>query len=251
MSSLYGLIGYPLTHSFSRKYFLEKFQREQISDSDYRLFELPDAADFPALFSTHPNLKGLNVTIPHKKAVAPRLDFIDQSATRVGAVNVIKKNTDGTLTGYNSDYIGFLRSLKAWLGGEVGNVRALILGTGGAAAAVEVALQDLSVEYRFVSRHPRAQAFTYRDLFQDPSIVGSHRLIINTSPVGTYPRVDEAPEVPYQLIGQSHYLYDLVYNPEETRFMKAGHERGAKVKNGYEMLVLQAERAWEIWNQKQ
>ena len=249
MPVLYGLIGYPLTHSFSRKYFTGKFRNEHISGADYLLFEIREAGDFPSLFRKYPDLQGLNVTIPHKKAVIPLLDSVDEGARRVGAVNVIKKEKDGSLKGYNSDYTGFRRSLENWLGTDKTGAGALVLGTGGAASAVSVALEDLGLNYLMVSRNKKNDWLTYSDLAKNPVILQEHLLVINTTPAGTYPGVNECPDLPYENIGENHFLFDLVYNPEETLFMKKGLARGAKVKNGYEMLVLQAERAWEIWNQ--
>lgn len=242
----YGLIGYPLTHSFSQRYFTEKFAREGITDCRYDLFELPDVAALPALLTT-PGLRGLNVTIPHKQAVLPYLDRLDESAAKVGAVNVIKIGPDGSRTGYNSDYYGFKQSLLDWLaalGRGLGGLRALVLGTGGASRAVVAALTDLSIDYRYVSRTAADNNLTYDDL---PAVLSDYPLIINCSPVGTYPRTDEAPALPYPLITNQHLLYDLVYNPADTRFMQLGRERGAAVLNGYRMLVLQAEKAWAIW----
>jgi shikimate dehydrogenase len=250
MSRLFGLIGFPLTHSFSKKYFSEKFLREGISDASYELFEMEAAAGFPALFAEYPNLGGINVTIPHKKAVIPLLNKLDQSASRVGAVNVIRKERDGQLTGFNSDYIGFLRSLQSWAGDAIVGAKALVLGTGGAASAIKVALEDLKIEFVQVSRSAGNGVITYGDLKNEPAIIEQRRLIINTTPLGTYPDIGKCPEIDYERIGSGHLLYDLVYNPAETLFMKKGQEHGAKVKNGYDMLVLQAERAWEIWNQK-
>ncbi|WP_339811633.1 shikimate dehydrogenase [uncultured Imperialibacter sp.] len=250
MPRLFGLIGFPLTHSFSRKYFSEKFLREGISDASYELYEMETAASFPALFAENPNLVGINVTIPHKKAVIPLLNKLDQSASRVGAVNVIRKERDGQLTGFNSDYIGFLRSLQSWAGDAIVGAKALVLGTGGAASAVRVALEDLKIEYLQVSRSAGNGVITYGDLKNDPTILESRKLIINTTPLGTYPDTGKCPEIDFERIGSGHLFYDLVYNPAETLFMKKGQEHGAKVKNGYDMLVLQAERAWEIWNQK-
>ncbi|WOK05753.1 shikimate dehydrogenase [Imperialibacter roseus] len=250
MPRLFGLIGFPLTHSFSRKYFSEKFLREGISDASYELYEMETAASFPALFAENPNLVGINVTIPHKKAVIPLLNKLDQSASRVGAVNVIRKERDGQLTGFNSDYIGFLRSLQSWAGDAIVGAKALVLGTGGAASAVRVALEDLKIEFLQVSRSAGNGVITYGDLKNDPTILESRKLIINTTPLGTYPDTGKCPEIDFERIGSGHLFYDLVYNPAETLFMKKGQEHGAKVKNGYDMLVLQAERAWEIWNQK-
>jgi len=245
----YGLIGYPLTHSFSKRYFTEKFEREHISDSAYDLFELPHIQAFPQLISSTSGLRGLNVTIPHKQAVIPFLDELDpQSAGRIGAVNTIKIQADGRLTGYNTDYYGFRQSLEAWLTSlnlVAPTLRALVLGNGGAAKAVRAALDDLAIAYHLVSRTPSADALAYEDL--SPAILDEHQLIINTSPVGTYPNVDECPRLPYGLLTTRHLLYDLVYNPAETRFLRQGHERGAAIHNGLAMLQLQAEKAWEIW----
>jgi shikimate dehydrogenase len=248
MTNVYGLIGYPLTHSFSQRHFTEKFAREHIADSRYELFSLPDVATLPAVLAT-PGLRGLNVTIPHKLAVLPYLTRLDVSAQRVGAVNVIKPEADGSLTGYNSDYYGFRQSLLSWLAGAgepalPGNLQALVLGTGGAAKAVTAALTDLGVPFQPVSRGGGAGLLTYADV---PGLLADYRLIINTSPVGMYPAVDAAPDLPYGLLTSRHFLYDLVYNPAETRFMALGRARGAAVLNGLPMLELQAEKAWEIW----
>lgn len=245
---VFGLTGYPLSHSFSKKYFSEKFQREGIEDARYELFEIPDISGFPELFSSQLNLKGLNVTIPYKQQVLPFLDELDSSAQKVGAVNVIRKK-DNKLIGYNSDYYGFRLSLEKWLGAKHSNISALVLGTGGASKAVIAALQDLKISYMLISRQQSEGVLTYEQLKQNPSLVKQHHLIINTSPVGMSPKTDQAPSLPYEHTGMDHYLYDLVYNPEETKFMQLGKEQGAQVKNGLEMLHLQAEKAWEIWNQ--
>ncbi len=244
----YGLIGYPLTHSFSQRYFTEKFTLEGIKDSQYELFEMPDITALPDLLQTD-DLRGLNVTIPHKQAVQPYLDRLDASAEKVGAVNVIKIESDGSRTGYNSDYYGFRQSLVDWFeelaidptnfGGQ-----ALILGTGGASRAVMAALTDLGIDYRLVSRTKSTETLSYDEL---PEYIGSYRLIINSSPVGTYPRTDQAPVLRYDKLTAWHLLYDLVYNPAETRFMQLGRKQGAATHNGLRMLELQAEKAWEIW----
>lgn len=242
----YGLIGYPLTHSFSQRYFTEKFARERITDSRYDLFEMPDIAALPDLLQT-PDLRGLNVTIPHKQAVLPYLDRLDASAQKVGAVNVIRLEDDGSRTGFNSDYYGFRQSLEDWLaslGRSLDGLRALVLGTGGASKAVVAALTDMGISYQYVSRTKTVDNLTYEEL---PNVLTNYPLVVNCSPVGTYPRVDEAPALPYDQLTDRHLLYDLVYNPAETRFMQLGRERGAAVQNGYQMLVLQAEKAWEIW----
>lgn len=242
----YGLIGFPLTHSFSQRYFSEKFTREGISDSRYDLFEMPDISALPALFAL-PGLRGLNVTIPHKQAVLPYLDQLDASAEKIGAVNVIKLETDGSKTGYNSDYYGFRQSLIDWLitlNRMTSPLQALVLGTGGASKAVTVALQDLGIPYKLVSRTKTSETLTYNEI---AGAIDSFSLLINGSPVGMYPNVTEAPPFPYNQLTAQHLLYDLVYNPAETQFMKLGREHGAAVHNGLKMLELQAEKAWEIW----
>ncbi|MFN8353752.1 MAG: shikimate dehydrogenase [Spirosomataceae bacterium] len=243
----FGLIGYPLTHSFSKRYFTEKFEREGIAGCRYELFELPDIQDFPALFVQHPDLAGLNVTIPHKLAVMPFLQALDASAEKVGAVNVIKIEPDGRLVGYNSDYYGFKQSLQDWLGTRLQQpLQALLLGDGGATKAVKAALTDLDITYQTVSRQAAEGKLTYTDLNEE--IISSHQLIINCSPLGTYPNINTCPDIPYQYLTPQHFLYDLVYNPAETLFMTKGLAQGATVINGLPMLQLQAEKAWEVWN---
>lgn len=241
---LFGLIGYPLTHSFSKKYFTEKFGKEGITDSRYELFEIKDASQLTEIISNNQDLCGLNVTIPHKKAVLPFLDELDEPIRKIGAVNVIKVTSDGKLKGYNSDYYGFKYSLLNFLP-EGFKSQALVLGTGGAAEAVFAALGELKISYKIVSRDP-AKGITYQDI--DASLLEKHHLIINTTPLGMYPKIETCPEIPYHLLNSSYFLYDLVYNPEETSFMKRGKDVGAQTKNGLEMLILQAEKAWEIWN---
>ena len=243
---LYGLIGHPLTHSFSKQYFTEKFAREGLRDCQYDLYDLPDVAALPALLARQPDLRGLNVTIPHKQTVMPLLHDLDASARRVGAVNVINITSDGQRVGHNSDYYGFRQSLAGWLTrlGEA-PVAALVLGSGGAARAVVVALQDLGIAHRTVSRQPSAHGLTYAQL--DAPTLAAYPLIVNTTPVGTFPRVDDCPPLPCQLLTPAHLVYDLVYNPAETELMRRATARGARVHNGLEMLHLQAERAWEIW----
>jgi shikimate dehydrogenase len=245
----YGLIGFPLTHSFSQRYFTEKFARENIQDSRYDLFELPDVAALPGLLQM-PGLRGLNVTIPHKQAVLPFLSRLDPSAEKVGAVNVIRIEKDGSVTGFNSDYYGFRQSLQDWLtllGRTAEGLLALVLGTGGASKAVVAALTDMTIPYRYVSRTDTGTTLTYSQL---PDVINQYQLLINCSPVGTYPHTDEAPAIPYDQLTDRHLLYDLVYNPAQTGFMKRGHERRAATHNGLRMLELQAEKAWEIWQQR-
>ncbi|MCX6217787.1 shikimate dehydrogenase [Spirosoma sp.] len=244
----YGLIGFPLTHSFSKRYFTEKFIRENISDSQYELFEMPDLSTLSDLLAT-PDLRGLNVTIPYKQSVLPYLNQLDPSAEKIGAVNVIKFEADGSRTGYNSDYFGFRQSLTDWLTAlkrTTEGLQALVLGTGGASKAVTVALADLGIPFRYVSRTEAANTLTYTDL---PDVINKYELIINGSPVGTYPHIEAAPAIPYAQLTERHLLYDLVYNPAETTFMQLGSQHGASVHNGLRMLELQAEKAWEIWQQ--
>jgi len=247
---LFALIGFPLTHSFSKKYFTEKFEKEGISNCIYELLELPDYKDFPNLIAAHPDLAGLNVTIPHKQNIIPFLNELDAaSAARIGAVNTIKVLPDGRLKGYNTDYYGFRLSLEQWLQKLTItplSLKALVLGNGGAAKAVFAALEDIQIPYQIVSRQKTPSTISYEDLTAD--VISTHQLIINTSPVGTYPKVDECPAIPYEWLNEAHLLYDLVYNPAETLFLKKGKQQNAQTHNGLPMLQLQAEKAWEIWN---
>lgn len=241
----YGLIGYPLEHSFSGKYFAEKFEKENIQNCEYRLFPLENIQKFEELKKQE--IAGLNVTIPYKEQIIHYLDELDEHAKSIGAVNVIQfKN--GKIKGYNSDYYGFIDSLLKFLPAAFKS-KALILGTGGASKAIKQVLTDLSIPYKIVSRKGGFD-FTYDDLNAKPEFFDDFHLIINTTPLGTYPKVEEKPELPYETLSEDHYLYDLVYNPSETSFMKAGEKRGAKTINGLEMLIGQAEKSWEIWNKK-
>ncbi|MFN4246467.1 MAG: shikimate dehydrogenase [Flavipsychrobacter sp.] len=240
MTALYGLIGYPLSHSFSPAYFNNKFATENI-DGRYDAYAIPSVEDLKTLLQEHPQLKGLNVTIPYKEQVLPLLNEIDAAAREIGAVNCIKIEV-GKLIGYNTDHIGFVESLKPLL--QPQHTHALILGTGGAAKAVMYALKQLGIKHKTVSRI--GGDMQYADV--DEEIMDKYRLIINTTPLGMYPAINTAPEIPYQFIDSSHLLYDLVYNPEETLFLKKGKQKGATIKNGYEMLILQAEASWQIWN---
>ncbi|MFV0390363.1 MAG: shikimate dehydrogenase family protein [Paludibacteraceae bacterium] len=240
----FGLIGYPLGHSFSKKYFTEKFAREN-TDSEYELFELRSINDFPALLRSH-QLTGLNVTIPYKEKVIPFLDELDETARKIGAVNVIQfiKNSDSLiLKGYNSDVIGFTQSILPHI--KPAHEKALILGTGGASKAIDYALQSMNIQTTFVSRNPTFNQLSYSRL--DELILANNLIVINTSPVGMHPHTDECPLIPYEYLTTEHLLFDVVYNPSETLFMKKGKERGAVVLNGEEMLVGQAEAAWRIW----
>ncbi len=244
---IYGLIGMPLGHSFSRSFFTEKFEREGI-DAEYRNFELPDVGDLMELIAEYPHLAGLNVTLPYKQAVIPYMDYMSDTASGVGAVNVIRFERAGDdlrLGGYNTDTVGFAESLRPLL--TPAHTRALVLGSGGASRAVLYALGQLGIEAVVVSRHPSEGQLSYADL--TPGVMDAHRLIVNTTPVGMYPHVDECPDIPYQLLGPGYLCYDVVYNPVETLFMKKAAAQGAEVRNGLEMLHLQALAAWKIWNE--
>lgn len=243
---LFGLIGYPLSHSFSKKYFSEKFQKEKILDAQYELFEITSIDYLPEVLRENKNLRGLNVTIPYKNEVMRFLDHLDASAEKVGAVNVVKISNSG-LTGFNSDYFGFKESLIKWLPESISNMKAAILGTGGASKAVKAVLQDLNMEFAMVSRNPQKHQLTYQD-FNNSNLLKEFKLIINTTPLGMSPQIDTAPQLPYDHLTADHYLFDLVYNPLETKFLQYGKEQNARVKNGLEMLYLQAEKSWEIWN---
>ena len=244
----FGLIGRTLSHSFSQTYFSQKFDRLHIADCHYELFELAEANELPQLVARHPDLAGLNVTIPYKEQIWPYLTRVAPSAALVGAVNVIEFLADGSLVGHNTDYVGFRESLRKFYPAATSpGQRALILGTGGAAKAVAVALRELGIAHWSVSRDPRSAQLTYAEL--TPAIIGAHPLIINTTPLGTYPAVQECPPLPYEALTPAHYLFDLIYNPRETRFLERGRLAGAHTKNGFEMLELQAEAAWAIWNQ--
>ena len=240
---LYGLIGMPLSQSFSKKYFTEKFERENIGDTAYELFPLNDISLLPELLASYPGLKGLNVTIPYKEQVLPFLHAVSDDAKEIAAVNCIKINKSGLLKGFNTDAPAFKSSLLPLL--QSHHKKALVLGTGGAAKAVLHVLKSLGIDYAFVSRSKGA-GFTYEEL--NRSIVEAYPLIINSTPLGSFPKVDTAPAIPYEYLGSNNYLYDLVYNPSKTLFLQKGEERGASVKNGYEMLVGQAELSWQIWN---
>jgi shikimate dehydrogenase len=241
---LFGLIGYPLTHSFSKNYFAEKFKKEGIEDCRYENFQLANINDLPKTINKNPDLQGLNVTIPHKESVLQFLDGSNELVKQTGACNCIKI-VDGKLIGYNTDVIGFEKSLLTRLKPEHKN--ALILGTGGASKAVEFVLRKNGVSYKKVSRQLSANNFVYDQL--TPGIVKESRLIINTTPTGMYPNTNEIPPLPYEAITSGHFLFDLIYNPEKTLFLKQGEEQGAVTLNGYEMLVYQAEESWTIWNQ--
>ena len=241
----FGLIGYPLGHSFSKKYFTEKFVREGIQGCQFELYPIENISEFSHLLDSESSLEGLSVTIPYKEQVIPFLDALDPACAQIGAVNCIRIR-DGKKIGFNTDYLGFKQSLQSWLGREIPN--ALVLGTGGASKAVQQALRDLEVSYRIVSRNSSEDQLTYAKLKEQPEWLASHPLIINTSPVGTYPNVEELPDLPLAQLHSAHRVYDLVYNPPITRLMQECIARGGTAKNGQDMLELQAEAAWSIWN---
>lgn len=242
---LYGLIGFPLGHSFSRKFFTEKFEREGIQ-AEYRNFEIEDARQMLDVVREHPELRGLNCTIPHKQAIMPMLDELSDMAKRIGAVNVIRIR-DGRLKGFNSDIIGFVESIRPLL--QPHHTKALVLGTGGASKAICVGLEQLGIEWQYVSRKPRPDGITYADLTAE--VMAQHTVIVNCSPVGMHPHNEDCPDIPYHLLSSKHLLYDLVYNPLETNFMKCGQAMGATTKNGLEMLHLQALASWKFWHEEE
>jgi shikimate dehydrogenase len=247
MKKLYGLIGHPLGHSFSKDYFNKKFEAENI-DAEYLNFDIEDVRDLKRILRENPNLCGMNITLPHKVNVIPLLDSISDNARNIGAVNVIKfrKNSFGKLhlEGHNSDVTGFKQSLEPLL--KEHHKQALILGTGGASKAIYHGLKQLGLFPTFVSRTKHDFCITYKDVTKE--LLTQYTVIVNTTPLGMYPASDTCPDIPYQYLADQHILYDLIYNPDETLFMKKGKAQGATVKNGLEMLLLQAFISWEIWN---
>lgn len=244
----YGLIGYPLGHSFSKSYFNEKFENEKI-DAEYINFEIPTLDSLPEILASNPELKGLNVTIPYKEKVISYLDSISPEARAIGAVNVIRVDHKGNntfLKGFNSDVIGFTKSIEPLL--ERFHKKALILGTGGASKAIKFGLKSLGLETVFVSRFERPGTIQYSQI--TPDVIQEYNVIVNCTPCGMYPHIDECPQLPYDAITSKNLLYDLLYNPDETLFMKKGALHGATVKNGLEMLLLQAFASWEFWHNK-
>lgn len=244
----YGIIGYPLGHSFSPGFFNEKFRNEGI-DAVYERYELSQIDLLPEIIASNPELCGLNVTIPYKQQIMQYLDELSEEAREIGAVNVVKVTHNGKnvhLKGFNSDVIGFSRSIEPLL--EKHHKKALILGTGGAAQAIDYGLKQLGLETIKVSRYERPDTIQYDKI--TPDVIKEYEVIINCMPIGMYPNTEECPNLPYEAMDSQHLLYDLIYNPDTTLFMKKGMERGAVVKNGLEMLLLQAYASWEFWHEK-
>ncbi|WP_136666887.1 shikimate dehydrogenase [Flavobacterium sp. H122] len=240
-----GLLGRNIGYSFSRNYFGDKFTKEGIANVySYNNFDIPNINEFPEVLKNNTELIGMNVTIPYKEEVIPFLDELSENASAIGAVNTIKITPEGKLIGHNTDYFGFMESLKPLL--KPHHKKALILGTGGAAKAVIFALEKLGIEHQSVSRSRSDQTISYEDL--DETILKDHLIIVNCTPLGTFPNIENYPNIPYKHLTDKHIAYDLIYNPEKTTFLTKAESNGATIKNGYDMLVLQAEKAWEIWN---
>lgn len=242
----FGLIGKNISYSFSRGYFLEKFKELKLDKLTYHNFDIQDIEEFPfIIYQREDEFRGFNVTIPYKQTIMKYLSKIDDDAVEIGAVNTIKVTENNELIGYNTDSYGFENSLKPLL--KENHKKALILGTGGASKAIAFVLNKLKIEFLFVSRNPSNDyEIEYANLTQE--IIESHQLIINSTPVGTHPNIEECPNIPYDYLSENHYLFDLIYNPSETKFLKLGKEQGSCIKNGLEMLELQAEKSWKIWN---
>jgi len=240
----FGLIGRTLKHSFSKNYFSQKFERDKITDCTYENFELASIKEFPSLLSASPELSGLNITIPYKEEVLAFLDHKNKIVEEIGACNCIKIEK-GELHGYNTDAIAFQKSLERLL--KPHHRCALVLGSGGASKAVQYALNEMQIDFVVVSRNKKTNQLGYEDVGNDQ--MKGHQIIINTTPLGMYPNVDQDPPIPYEAITSQHLLYDLTYNPEKTKFLRRGEERGATIINGHEMLVAQAEESWRIWNE--
>lgn len=242
---LFGLIGKNISYSFSKKYFTDKFEKEGLLDCSYENFDLQIITQFPAIIRNNPSLKGLNVTIPYKEKIIPYLDQLNKKAAKIGAVNCIKITKKGKLKGYNTDYFGFKKSLQPLL--EPHHKKALILGTGGASKAVAYALEELGILYTFVSRSKKENTLDYK--YINATTFDNFQIIINCTPLGTFPNLEECPPIPYDFFTEDHIAFDLIYNPEETTFLKNAKAKNAQIKNGYEMLVFQAEKGWKIWNE--
>ena len=239
----FGLVGKNISYSFSKGYFGEKFEKLNLKDYSYDNLDIQNIEDFPEFLKQNPTISGLNVTIPYKEAIIPFLDKLSKRATEIGAVNTIKITKSGKLKGFNTDYIGFQKSIEPLL--NVNHKKALILGTGGASKAVAYALKQLEIPYLFVSRNDIGDAIGYNQI--NEKTFEEFQIIINCTPVGTFPNTNSCPEIPYEYFTTNHLAFDLIYNPAETLFLKKAKEKGAIVKNGLEMLTLQAEKSWDIW----
>lgn len=241
----FGLIGKNISYSFSKTYFKNKFQNETLLNASYENFDIQNIQEFPKILKSNPDLKGLNVTIPYKEAIIPFLDSLNKEAQEIGAVNTIKICKNGKLKGYNTDWYGFKKTLEPLL--EPHHQKALILGTGGASKAIAFALKKLDIAYTFVSRNSSdTHPITYISLSE--SDIQNHLIVINCTPLGTHPNIDDCPKIPYQALSNKHILYDLIYNPEQTKFLQLGKAKKATTINGLQMLIFQANKAWEIWN---
>jgi shikimate dehydrogenase len=245
-NKIFGLLGKNISYSFSRGYFAKKFEVLDLKKHEYKNFDIQDIADFPFIIKKELFLKGMNVTIPYKEEIIQHLDILDKTAKEIGAVNTIKFTKRGNLKGYNTDVVGFENSISPYLNAH--HKFALILGTGGASKAVAYALKKNKIQYKFVSRNPFGkEQISYEDLTKD--VVSKYHVIVNCTPIGTSPDIHLSPNIPYQFLTAQHLLFDLIYNPEISAFLAKGKEKGASIKNGYEMLEMQAEESWRIWNE--
>ena len=245
-NKIFGLLGKNISYSFSRGYFAKKFELLGLKKHEYKNFDIQDIADFPSILNNESFLKGINVTIPYKQEIIQHLDILDKTAKEIGAVNTIKFTKRGNLKGYNTDVVGFENSISPFL--KVHHKFALILGTGGASKAVAYAFKKNKIQYKFVSRKPKGkEEISYEDLTSE--VLSKYHVIVNCTPIGTSPDIHLSPNIPYQYLREKHLLFDLIYNPEISSFLAKGKEQGASIKNGYEMLEMQAEESWRIWNE--
>ena len=244
-NNIFGLLGKNIFYSFSKGYFNEKFEKLGLDNINYQNFDIQNCEQFSSIISSEKNLKGLNVTIPYKEEIIPFLDELDETAKEIGAVNTIKISQNGNLKGYNSDFVGFEKSIKPLL--KTHHTVALILGTGGASKAVAYFFKKNNIQFQFISRNPKSEnEISYESLSHE--IIQKSTIIVNCTPIGTSPNIEKCPEIPYEFLNSSHLLYDLIYNPDETLFLSKGKKMGATIKNGLEMLIFQAEESWRIWN---
>ena len=244
-NNIFGLLGKNIFYSFSKGYFNEKFEKLGLDNINYQNFDIQNCEQFSSIISSEKNLKGLNVTIPYKEEIIPFLDELDETAKEIGAVNTIKISQNGNLKGYNSDFVGFEKSIKPLL--KTHHTVALILGTGGASKAVAYFFKKNNIQFQFISRNPKSEnEISYESLSHE--IIQKSTIIVNCTPIGTSLNIEKCPEIPYEFLNSSHLLYDLIYNPDETLFLSKGKKMGATIKNGLEMLIFQAEESWRIWN---